>query len=483
MRTRRSMTRSLAAALCALICLSVPSPAAPPARRAKYVFLMIGDGMGAAQRTAAELYQSSLGRKGEKIVLKKLVMNTFPVHGLTTTHAYSRIVTDSAAAGTAIACGAKTRYGVVAMDSSRTRDLPTIAEMAKARGMKVGIVTSVSIDHATPACFFAHAKSRSKYFDIAMQLAGSDFDYFGGGAAKGAQPARIKGDRSPITAAIANGFTIVTRREGLNALKPGCGKVWAYNHTTDRNAALYYEMDRPPDHVSLAEFTRKGIELLDNPKGFFMMVEGGRIDWACHSNDAAATIHDVLAFDRAVAEAIKFLRRRPKDTLIIVTADHECGGMALSGTRYADFAERIRRQKTSCFAFGRQVAEFRADETPFLEALPKIREAFGLERLSAYDRYELSVAYALGVEGTRLRRHGEAAPARRRRRDPLRIQCARLASRQAGISWASRSHTAVPVPTSAVGVGQELFGGYYDNTDIFRKMAKAMGLEAALAGQ
>jgi alkaline phosphatase len=135
----------------------------------KYLFLFVGDGMGISQRVAAGQFAG-----------KPLLMDTFPSHGLTSTHAANRFITGSAAAATALACGEKTNVGVLGLDSN-LKPLKTIAEMARDRGMKVGIVTTVSLDNATPAGFYAHVASRNSYYDIALALARSDFHYFAGG--------------------------------------------------------------------------------------------------------------------------------------------------------------------------------------------------------------------------------------------------------------------------------------------------------------
>jgi alkaline phosphatase len=257
--------------------LSTGQPVVDISDPPKYVFVFIGDGMGMPQINAAERYLAAL--EGEK--------------------------TGSAAAATAISTGQKTAIGVIAMDPSKTTSYKTVAEMAKERGMKVGIISSVSIDHATPAAFYAHQPSRSMYYEISIDLANSGFDYFGGGGLK--RPTGKNKDKpSSIEMAERNGYTVVSNRSDFMALRPGVGKVLAYNAILDGSKALPYELDRDYNDISLAEYTAKAIELLDNRKGFFIMVEGGNIDWACHANDATASILDTFAFDEAVQEAVDF---------------------------------------------------------------------------------------------------------------------------------------------------------------------------------
>jgi len=445
---------------------------------AKYVFLMIGDGMAEAQRAAAEAYLAGINRQqNDPGKYKKLTMNAFPAHGITFTYSVNSMVPDSASAATAMACGRKTMNSVVAMDRTRTVRLPSIAQRAKENGMKVGVVSSVAIDDATPACFYAHAPNRTDYYEISVQLARSDFDYFGGGQSKGAQPKRRKGRKDPVDLARGNGFTIVTTREELMALKPG-GKVWAFNHTCDRGAALLFEIDRPADHISLAEFTKKGIELLDNPNGFFMVVEGGKIDWACHANDAFTSIVDTLAFDEAVTEAFKFYQKHPEETLIVVTGDHECGGMTadFSGVRYYAYPQEIGRQTMSYAKFIKRVDGFREKKLTFNEALPIIKEIFGFEDLSPSEIHQLTRAYTHSMMSKEERL---ATPERKNLYggyEPLSIMCTHVLNRRAGIIWTSFSHTGVPVTTTAIGAGHAVFNGAYDNTTLCWKLADCMGI-------
>jgi alkaline phosphatase len=403
-------------------------------------------------------------------------MNQFPSQGMTNTYAYNAIITDSAASGTALACGKKTLSRVVAMDHSKTRRLETIAEMAKKAGRKVGIVSTVSIDHATPACFYAHKEDRGSYWEIAMQLAGSDFDYFGGGAAKGNKASKRRDRRDVVAAAKENGFTVVTTREELMGLEPGAGKVWAFNHETDKDCALYFEIDRPEDHIDLVEFTAKGIELLDNPDGFFFMIEGGKIDWACHANDAASAIQDTIIFDKAIAKAVDFYEQHPDETVIIVTGDHECGGMTIgyAGTKYDSFPDKLAPQSMSYIGFNDAIAPLKEQRAPFEKVLPYIEAAFGLTDLTAAEQAELEQAWISTVVGEEIRSQDPDVYILYGGYEPIAVKCTHILNRRAGIGWTSYSHTGVPVPTSAMGVGADTFNGYYDNTAIFHKMYAIM---------
>lgn len=445
----------------------------------KYVFFFIGDGMATAQRMAAEEYLKSQGKDG-------LVMNTFPAYGMATTYQNDRFITDSAAAGTALATGVKTNGGYIGVDPNFT-PVENMAEMAKKNGMKVGIVSSVTINHATPASFYAHQKSRNMYYEIGLDLANSGFDYFGGGG-----PVDPDGERSEnpqenvIEAAIANGYTVVTDKEAFMALTPESSNVWAY---TEVGQALPYVIDTTPNDITLTEFTEKGIELLENPDGFFMMVEGGKIDWTCHANDATTAILDTLEFDNAIKVAYDFYQEHPDETLIVVTGDHETGGLTLgfAGTKYDSFFDVLGTQKTSYDVFSGQILKeykaAKAGEASFEDMIPLLKEHFGLEVegegqmvLADFEIQALKEAFVQSLTGVKVRANAQDYLLYGGY-DPFTVQVTHILNQKAGLGWTSYSHTGVPVPTSAIGVGSEAFNGFYDNTDVGKKIMAIMGFE------
>lgn len=452
---------------------------------ARYTFFFIGDGMATSQRTAAEMYMSS-HKEGSKKDL--LLMNQFPAQGMTTTHANNRFITGSAAAGTALACGIKTNINYIGVDPD-FQTVKTMAEMAKEKGMKVGIVSSVSIDHATPASFYAHQPTRKMYHEIDMDLAKSGFDYFAGGGLKdptGKKSKKPLGDA--LRAAKKNGYRIVENRRQFTALTKRSGKVIAYNKNLPDGQALPYHMDNTSEDISLAEFTKKGIELLDNSKGFFMMVEGGKIDWACHANDAVASIKDTLAFDEAIRVAYDFYEKHPGETLIVVTGDHECGGLTLgfAGTAYGSHFDILKRQKISFKVFTNKImAEYKkthAGKAQFEDMIPILKKYFGLEAagegqlaLKDYELAEIRKAFIQSMAGVKINK-GTADYLLYGGYDPFTVKITHILNRKAGLAWTTYSHTGVPVLTSAIGVGAETFNGYYDNTDVAKKLMAVMGV-------
>lgn len=291
----------------------------PPVR----IILFIGDGMGPVQRAAARWV--AVGPNGQ------LAMDALPVAGWSRTANVLGGITDSAAAATAMATGVKTTNGKIGQLPDGT-PLVTILEQAQTRGLAVGLVTNTQMAHATPAAFAAHTGSRYAMAEIARQLLAARVDVlFGGGenaflpeALTGAYPepgARTDG-RNLIAEAVDAGYTYIWDLAGLHAVDPA---------VSPRVLGLFADEGLPRPHTpSLAALTEKALAVLGrNPQGFFLMVEGGQIDWACHSNDAALAIEDTLGFDAAVAVAQQYAQTA-ENTLLIVTGDHETGGMTLS---------------------------------------------------------------------------------------------------------------------------------------------------------
>jgi alkaline phosphatase len=296
-----------------------------PENLPRNIILMIGDGLGEVQRTAARW--SSVGPDGQ------LAMDRLPFNGRVRTASADDPVTDSAAAATAMATGIKTNNGVIGMDTE-LQSLPTILELAKAQGKAVGLVTTTQISHATPAAFAAHVPNRKQMLTIAAQLVAAEVDVLLGGGEDEFLPASQTGcypqpgersdRRNLIKEAESEGWSYLCDAEMFAAFKPG---------VSSRVLGLFADegMVRPYA-PSLAAMTAKAIAILSrDPDGFFLLVEGGQIDWASHKNDAGKVIDDTLGFDRAVAEAQAFAARSA-ETLLIVTADHETGGMQLSLT-------------------------------------------------------------------------------------------------------------------------------------------------------
>lgn len=486
--------------------------------QAKYVFFFIGDGMAASQVRLAEAaltvpkFQenyATLTNSDKKI--EDLRIKEMTITGLATTNAQNRYITCSAAAATALATGSKTDIGMISQSPSG-ETLSTMAEKAKKSGMKVGIVSSVSIDHATPACFYSHTPSRNNYASISDQLLTSGFDYFGGGSVKWDSRAKSE-DVDKATAfasyksqAEENGYKLITTKAQFDAVGKGETQpviatlnMLSNEQYTGDGSALPYTIDwaklDDENKISLADFTQKGIDLLENDKGFFMMVEGGKIDWACHANDAATCAYEVVAFDQAIGVALDFAAKHPNETLIVITGDHDCGGLTIgfAGTGYESAFDILANSNTSHSEFNEAaVSKIKSGES-FNALLAFACQEFGFTNnitdgsdgvmtqsaeLSDFDVQRLKTAYQKSKDkinnaATDLNDEYRASYGGY---DPFTISCTHILNNKAGIDFASFSHTAVPVMVFAKGANEDIFGGYYDNTDIAKKIMMAAGL-------
>jgi alkaline phosphatase len=341
----------------------------PPIRgsNVRNIIFCIGDGMGLGQVALARL--TAAGPDG------KLYMERMPVTALVRTHSANALVTDSAASATALATGFKTNNGMVGMLPDGRKPL-TILEAAKELGMATGLVATSAITDATPACFGAHVKNRRNQTKIAEDLIANKIDVLLGGGRQYFLPgsdanSERKDKKDLISKAENSGYCYCQTAEELKSVQGTCllGLFQLGPLTT--------EAPEP----TLAELTEKAIEVLSkNTKGFFLMVEGSQIDWACHDNDANNTIKQTLRFDEAVGSALKFAAR-DKHTLVVVTADHETGALAVTGA-------------------------------------------------------------------------GSVEPC-----------------------WATKGHSALPVPLYAFGPGAEMFAGVYDNTRIPKRFAQLLGIK------
>jgi alkaline phosphatase len=438
---------------------------------AKHVFLFIGDGMGIAQRNAAEIFLA--GKRAAdgdfRQMQSQLAMNSLPVTGEIGTNSLSS-VTDSAAAGTALATGRKTKNGAVATDGGGAK-FKSIASIAHENGYKVGIVTSSFLEDATPAAFYAHSDSRARRYEIGLQLPESGFEYFAGGGFSNPN-GKDKKMRSLVDIAASKGYRVASTRAGFESLSPG-GRAISTSPGV-RSGYMPWAIDSPANDISLAEFVKKGIGLLGGGS-FFMMAEGGKIDLACHANDAATAIWEVIAFDEAVEAALAFMEEHPDDTLIVVTSDHETGGMALSATPDGKdaFYGAMSRQKGSYSRFEGTVSKPGAEG--FEKYLAKAVDFFGGGVARTDD---VAKAFAMTAT-TKKDRPVKSAQYKKLYGpyDPFTMACMREMNSRAGVTWSTFYHTGKRVAVSAAGSGAEAFAGEYENTEIFTKLLGAMGIK------
>ena len=427
---------------------SVPTPI--PAPQLKYIFLFIGDGMGYHQvQTTSE----ALAASGQK----PLSFLAFPVQGSVKTNNVEGKVTDSAAAATAISTGQKTSNSFLGLDSDKNR-LETIAETLRNLGRKIGILTTVSLDHATPAGFYAHVDSRRSYATIADDLFASGFDYFAGGG--------FHNTPDSAELAVENGYTLIHSFEEAPVSTEG--RLILSSSLLFGDYGVLPAIDAGERTNWLKKATELAITRLTVPEGFFMMVEGGRIDYFCHYNDAGSFVAELLDMDKAIQSALAFYAEHPQETLILVTADHETGDVTLGD---GDRAALLRQAISSDTCENTLVADCLAAKTPFEEALPLFASAFGLADLRADETALLKEAYAKTLANSA---RGNTSNEESGVYDPFTTACINLVAARAGVHFGSGGHTPQDVPLYAIGIGSEFFAGNFENTNIHDAIQKAV---------
>lgn len=467
----------------------------PKTEKPKYVFLFIGDGMSYPQFQAASDYLGAASEPNPEILKggKALNFMNFPVAGSATTFDSTSFAPDSASTATSISTGFKTHSGVVNMDESKTKSYETITEKLKKQlGYKIGIISTVNLNHATPAAFYAHQPTRNNYYEISEELAKSNFDYFAGGGLKDTT-GKDKDKTDSYEIISKAGYKVVKTQAEAEKLTPADGKAVIIGETLADGDSLSYSNDTISGEWSLKNYVKKGIEMLDNDKGFFMMVEGGKIDWACHANDAGSTVADTIAMADAIDEALAFYKQHPDETLIIVTGDHETGGLTIgyAGTDYDTYLENLSNQKISYAKYDSDyVAKYKENKTPFTEVLKDIKQNFGLMTkddpdavegsklvLTDYEYGLLEAAYNKSMAPKTDDKPTQQEYVLYGAYEPLSVTITHLLNNKSGINFSSYSHTGLPVAVFAQGVGQDKFGSFYDNTQIYVKMAELLGVK------
>ncbi len=452
----------------------------------KYIFYFIGDGMGTNQVLSAEMYRSAI--QGEPLGRVQTLMTTFPFSGHASTYSKSNGITDSAAAGTCLATGSKTNNGTLGLDADGNR-LTTIAEDLKAQGWGIGIMTTVAIDHATPAAFYAHVEKRSDYYKIGKQLCASGFDFFGGAGFHHPQGKHDDKSTNLYRLAEQNGYTIVrSLEEARQSIIPSfSGEAAAHSINKlimvqpcdtgmNHGSNLPYAIDRKEGDLTLRQIVSTAIPFLNaRYERFFMMVEGGMIDYACHADDAATAIGETWDMNDAMQVAYDFYLAHPDETLILVTADHETGGLALGNSDYTLHLDLLRNQKCSSGLLSDRFTQlFKETSKPKWTDVKRLyRENLGFwdtVKISDDEEDDLKDLYEKACEG-------KAKDVKNMYKSINALAEAGIAllNKKAHIGWTTRAHSAHAVPIFAIGPNAELFSGWHDNSDIVPLLKKALG--------
>lgn len=412
----------------------------------KYIFYFIGDGMGPSHVLGTELYlgemQGVIGRP------QKLCFTQFPESAFVTTYSATNGVTDSAASGTALATGHKSYNGAIGVDSDTVPVYSVAVDLAE-KGMAIGIATSVPINHATPAAFYAHNVDRNNYPQIATWMEKANFDFYAGGDVR----CNNNQEREDIyKSAEKNGYTIVRGFDDFKKRGDKAEKMMLFQENVA--IELPYAINRNDNDLTLAQITEAGIDFLSDKsdKGFFMMIEGGKIDYAAHNDDGATVFQEVLDLNEAVKVALEFYNKHKDETLIIVTADHETGGLVLG--YHGDYILRLKELGTQKVSYEKLVEILKSEkETTWGRVSEIVKENIGV-----------------GIRGE------HNADEKVTMEDGLAKKIAREAiydiNRKAILSWASGNHSGTFVPLFAIGKGAENFNGVIDNTDIPRIIRK-----------
>lgn len=430
--------------------------------KARYVFYFIGDGMGMGHVNATQYYNRMvLGNE------EPLLMMQFPVASHAWTYSASSPVTDSAAAGTALSTGFKTNNYMIAMSPDSTTHYKSIARTLKDEGWGVGILTSVAPDDATPAAFYANRLDRGMHAGIDEDAIKSGYEFMGGASLRGLKDS----EGHPNAAAEMlkkSGIKILygtdgyenTDAERLIILSPE--GVWGNNND------IGYTIDSIPGALTLPELTRAGLAQVSrrSPDRFFMMIEGGNIDHAAHANDPGGVIKEILNFQDAIKIAYDFYLQHPDETLIVVTADHDTGGMALSRKTKGGLGliDNQRISKDLLTDYCRNLLE---NNTPVTweEMKSMLSDKLGLWGAIPLDEKTTESLHNT-FNRTFIDRTALSEKALYNVYNAFVVEIFKIYNKQVGTAFINSSHTANPVPVFAIGAGADKFTGVNNNTDI-----------------
>lgn len=407
----------------------------------KYIFLFIGDGMSSAQVELTEIYQNSV-LNNEINEQQKLSFTQFNTIGLRKNYSGSNYIPDSAASGTALSSGLLTYNGSINVDMDG-KEVKSLTYDLHESGKKIGIITTMSLNHATPAAFYAAAPSRIDYDNIAYDLVDSNFEYFAGGDIFGISSEEIQ------NYAIDNGYTIIKDINALDSISKE-NKNIIISPYTNGEGFMSLAIDNKTA-FNLANYVTKGIEVLDNKNGFFIMTESGLIDYAGHNNDARSVISEVQELDNAVKVALEFAKKHPDETLIIVTGDHETGGLTLGteNTTHELNLENLSKQTYSYEKLVEYAVQIKNQNISYTEVIKHLNTFYGIENIDLTDVYEKTIAGDSQI---------------------LKTTVLSIISKEAGINYSTTYHTADRIPVYAYGVGSEKFSGIYDSSEFNQKL-------------
>ena len=441
----------------------------------KYVFYFIGDGMSFNHILGTELYNTE--KAGAKETLR-LNFTQFDTRNFVTNYSTSNLVTDSAAAGTALATGSKTANAYIGVDAEGN-ELRTVADVASELGYKVGLVTNVGINHATPSCFYGHTNDRFGFPKLVDDYIASDVAFIAGSTIMDMKSGPEDPKYQPVTTAeLAERIRKAGIHLTLNAEEAGNvkGERVALVANDKENKHVPYVIDRKGGELTLVDCSQAALKYLTNnaPDGFFLMIEAGKLDYAAHEQDAVTTFYEVNEFAKTIDLALAFAAQHPDETLIVVTADHETGGMSLGWDHYEIRMNLLMAQKASAIEVTKIIQQMRANGKRNWSDYKKVlADCFGLwnlvpvskedEALLKRDFDEIFMKWGPMVDGLY------------NKSEFIVYDAIRILNKAASIDWTSLYHTGMYTPIFTKGVGEKKFLDCRDQTDIPKTIASLMG--------
>ena len=409
--------------------------------RPKYLFLLIGDGMGP---NVVKIYRSQMGKTSFDRMRDPIPTGTDNVFGKTT---------DSAASGTALACGIKTFNGAIGVNKDKV-PVTSLAKILQSRGMKIGIISSVAINDATPAAHYANRVYRKDSAGTLSDLMVSGFDFFGVHAFM--RPADLDSKLHNFMLK-RNKYNVVKAQDMNKLQKDKKNILHTPMHARDEKNFTTYT-------PSLADVTQKAIELLDNPNGFFIMVEGGAIDHMNHRNESAGMMREMVEFDKVITAVLEFAEKHPQDTLVVVTADHDTGGIQITGDIPKGF---WKKQKMHYGGIESELKKMLKAKKSKDEMISFVCKEIGVVP-NAEQAKTISVAADRFMSGKKTEKGSMYG-----KYNPLIIAAMHASDAQNNIKYTTFSHTPAKVPTFTFGNGAKYFTAPLENSDIPRRISMA----------
>jgi alkaline phosphatase len=429
----------------------------------KYVFLFLSDGGGMTHLEIARQYSRLVHNEGFIIVDKVIKEGSV---GVMTTHAANALSTDSAAAATALAGGCKANIGALGMCADGTLTISAM-ELARRRGMRLGLITNATIYDASPAAFVCHVPNRraysaiiERYLDLAPDvLLGGGKDQF---LPKGKPGSGRSDDTDMVAAFEKKGYRSVATKPDLDTLSRG--KVLGLFSLRDMSMEIDRDKSSEP---SVYDMTRAAIRVLhdQNPKGFFAFIESENIDTASHLSDIASVIHDYREFDRAVGLAYEFYRKYPRETLIIVTSDHETGGVGFTLALKDLTSTKGENQLVGTGEDFKKIQSIRISLQKASQILGRNPTGDAVDKLM--NEYFRGFTLAPEFRDAIVKRQPVS---RTLFTDPTAQALGAMIANNTQAYWQTSTHTNQPVLVAALGAGAEHFKGYYDNADFGKKL-------------